>query len=231
MGSPTVRLPLFPLGLVLFPGMLLPLHVFEDRYRRLVRDLLTRPPDDRELGVVAIRDGHEVGTDAVRALHGTGCLARLRRVEPYDDGRFDIVTRGVRPFRTMRLVEGAPYLQADVELLDDRDGTRDGDDTDGVTGASAARGLASSVAAAFDTYRTTLGGPHTELGDDAAALGHLVAATMVLDLTEKQQLLEAPGTAARLALELALLRRESAFLDQLPSLPAVELTRVPASPN
>jgi Lon protease-like protein len=174
---------------------------------------------------VAIRDGHEVGADAVRALHGTGCLARLLRVEPYDDGRFDIVTRGVRPFRTLRLVEGAPYLQADVELLDDSTDTEDG------SSASALEDLSRAVATAFDTYRTTLGGPHTEPVDDDAALGHLVAATMVLDLTDKQRLLEAPGTAARLALELTLLRRESAFLDLLPSLPAVVLTRVPASPN
>jgi uncharacterized protein len=220
--------------------MLLPLHVFEDRYRRLVRDLLTRPPEDRELGVVAIRDGHEVGSDAVRALHGTGCLARLRRVEPYDDGRFDIVTRGVQPFRTLRLVQGAPYLQADVELLDDPDDpdetddpddTRDADSAAHATGGPAVQDLSRAVATAFDTYRTALGSPQTELGDDAAAIGHLVAATMVLDLTDKQRLLEAPGTAARLALELTLLRRESAFLDQLPSLPAVELTRLPASPN
>jgi Lon protease-like protein len=228
VGTPTVRLPLFPLGLVLFPGMVLPLHVFEDRYRRLVRDLLTRPPEDRELGVVAIREGHEVGADAVRALHGTGCVARLRRVEPYDDGRFDIVTRGVRPFRTLRLVDAAPYLQADVELLDDTDDT--GDAGDGDSG-SAVEHLSRTVAAAFDTYRTTLGAQHSEPADDATALGYLVAATMVLDLADKQRLLEAPGTAARLALELVLLRRESAFLDQLPSLPAVELTRVPASPN
>jgi uncharacterized protein len=225
VGTPTVRLPLFPLGLVLFPGMLLPLHVFEDRYRRLVRDLLTHPPEDRELGVVAIRDGHEVGTDAVRALHGTGCLARLRRVEPFDDGRFDIVTRGVRRFRILRLVHGAAYLQADVELLDDTDDTDDSDNM------STVETLSRAVGAAFDTYRTRLGGPQTEPADDAAALGYLVAATMVLDLSDKQRLLEAPGTAARLALELTVLRRESAFLDQLPSLPAVELTRVPASPN
>jgi hypothetical protein len=222
VGTPTVRLPLFPLGLVLFPGMLLPLHVFEDRYRRMVGDLLTRPPEDRELGVVAIRDGHEVGTEAVRSLHGTGCLARVRRVEPYDDGRFDIVTRGVRPFRTLRLVEGAPYLQADVELLDDT--------LDGGSG-TAVDDLSRAVAAAFDTYRRAVGGPQSEPAVDAAALGYLVAAAMVLDVTDKQRLLEAPGTAARLDLELALLRRESAFFDLLPSLPAVELTRVPTSPN
>jgi Lon protease-like protein len=209
--------------------MLLPLHVFEDRYRRLVRDLLSRPAQDRELGVVAIRDGHEVGTDAVRALHTTGCVAQLHRVEPYDDGRFDIVTRGVRPFRVLRLVEGAPYLQADVELLADADAADDAD-PDRSSGP-AVEGLSRAVDAAFDTYRRTLGGPPIEPAEDARALSYVVAAAMVLDLTDKQRLLEAAGSATRLALELSLLRRESAFLDQLPSLPAVELTRTAGSPN
>ena len=212
------RLPLFPLGTVLFPGMLLPLHVFEERYRQLVRDLLVAPHESRVFGVVAIREGREVGSDGVRALHGVGCVARLRRVEPYDDGRFDVVTSGSQRFRLVALDESRPYLRGEVELLGEPDGRRAAD-------------LASRVAAAYAVYRKALGAAEEESADDARALSYSVAAGAVLDLTVRQRLLEVPDTASRLAAELALLRRETTLLSVLPSLPAVELTRVPASPN
>lgn len=212
------RLPLFPLGTVLFPGVLLPLHVFEDRYRQLVRDLLVAPHDERAFGVVAIREGREVGADGVRALHGVGCVARLFRAEPYADGRFDIVTTGAQRFRLDALDETRPYLQGEVTLLDEPDGPD-------------VHRLAGQVGAAWAGYRDRLGIADDEDPDDARALSYLVAAGAVLELAEKQRLLEATDTAARLRAELALLRRETALLALLPSLPAVELTRVPASPN
>ncbi len=212
------RLPLFPLGTVLFPGMLLPLHVFEERYRQLVRDLLVAPHESRVFGVVAIREGREVGSDGVRALHGVGCVARLRRVEPYDDGRFDVVTSGSQRFRLVALDESRPYLRGEVELLGEPDGRRAAD-------------LASRVAAVYAVYRKALGAAEEESADDARALSYSVAAGAVLDLTVRQRLLEVPDTTSRLAAELVLLRRETTLLSVLPSLPAVELTRVPASPN
>lgn len=214
----TARLPLFPLGTVLFPGVLLPLHVFEERYRRLVRDLLDATEDAREFGVVAIREGREVGDDGIRALHRVGCIARLRRVEPYDDGRFDLVSTGSRRFRLHSLDQSRPYLQGAVDLLDEPTGEQ-------------AAAIAVRVAVEFDEYRSALGDDEDELPDDPRTLSYLVAASAVLDLTEKQRLLEAPDTATRLHAELLLLRRETRLLDVLPSLPAVDLTRAPASPN
>jgi Lon protease-like protein len=212
-------LPLFPLGTVLFPGVLLPLHVFEERYRLLVRDLLVGAHEDRVFGVVAIREGREVGADGVRALHPVGTLARLHRAEPYDDGRFDVVTTGTQRFRLAAgLDTGKAYLRAEVDLLDEPDG--EGTDP-----------LAAEVEHAWVGYRAALGADDDEAPEDARALSYLVAAGAVLDLVEKQRLLEAPDTATRLQRELTLLRRETALLDLLPSLPAVELTRVPASPN
>src|SRR2546423_12156315 len=87
------ELPLFPLGTVLFPGVPLPLHIFEERYRLLVRDLMALPEGaSRRFGVVAIREGREVGADGVRALYPVGCTAELRDVEEDDDGRFDLLT-------------------------------------------------------------------------------------------------------------------------------------------
>ena len=119
------RLPLFPLGLVLLPGLLLPLHVFEPRYRDLVRDLLALPEPERRFGVVAIRSGREVGADGVQALHEVGCVAQLRRVTPYDDGRFDLVTTGTDRFRLHGLVDGTSYLTGAVEWLPDELGAAD----------------------------------------------------------------------------------------------------------
>jgi Lon protease-like protein len=218
-GQVTVRLPLFPLGTVLFPGLLLPLHVFEQRYRRMVRDLLAEPEERRRFGVVAIREGREVGAEGVRALHAVGCVARLRRVDPYDDGRYDLVATGERRFRLVGVDDSRPYLSAEVEPLDEPPG-------------EAADLLAAAVAIRFGAYRRALGGEvGDDLPDDPGLLSYLVAATAVLDLDDKQRLLEAPDTAARLRREVRLLRRETALLGLLPSLPGVELTRVPASPN
>ena len=92
---PRCPLPLFPLGLVLYPGVMLPLHIFEERYRRLVRDLLDMQDGSRLFGVVAIKAGREVGTDGITALHEIGCTAELRYAEAYEDGRFDIIVTGM----------------------------------------------------------------------------------------------------------------------------------------
>ena len=116
------RLPLFPLGLVLLPGLLLPLHVFEERYRTLVGQLLDLPEEQRRFGVVAIREGREVGADGVTALHEVGCVAQVRRIEPHEDGRFDIVTTGATRFRLLAQPDGAARLRAELTVLR-REGT------------------------------------------------------------------------------------------------------------
>ena len=117
----STKIPLFPLGTVLFPGLVLPLHIFEDRYRQLVRDLLAKP-EPREFGVIAIRHGRETGVDGVSDLYEVGCTAEIRQVEELDDGRFALVTVGNQRFRLKGLDEPAPYLAADVDLLDDEVG-------------------------------------------------------------------------------------------------------------
>lgn len=216
----STRLPLFPLGTVLFPGALIPLHVFEERYRQMVRDLLAEPDDQRAFGVLAIRQGREVGSAGVQALHPVGCVARLRRVEPYDDGRFDIVGTGVQRFRLVGVDESLPYLQGEVELLEDPLG-------------DPAEDLVLAVRSLLARYRASLGaGPDTDdRTTDPTVLSYAVGADTVLDLAEKQRLLEMPSVADRLGLAARLLRRETALFGLLPSLPGVELTRVPASPN
>ena len=220
------RLPLFPLGLVLLPGLLLPLHVFEERYRVLVRELLELPEEQRHFGVVAIRTGREVGTDGVTALHEVGCVARLRRVTPYEDGRFDLVTTGSRRFRLAGLDDGSPYPTGRVDWLPDELGSEH-------EGALLDR----AVRAAFADYRAALAAARgeqpesVELPDDPLVLSYLVAASVVVDLEERQRLLAEPDGVARLRAERALLRREATLLRTLTAAPAPELTRTAVSPN
>lgn len=219
-------LPLFPLGSVLFPGLVLPLHVFEERYRHLVRDLLELPEDTRQFGVVAIREGREVGIDGVSALFEVGCTARLRRVEAYDDGRYDLVTVGADLFRLTALHDDRPYLTGDVEWLPDSAGNDD-----------EATLLAGPVREAYTGYLGALGeasGQEVDVPDlpaDPLVLSHLVAATMLLDLADRQDLLEQVDGRTRLRKELSLLRREAAFLSVLTAAPAPELARTPYSSN
>jgi Lon protease-like protein len=212
---------------VLYPGLILPLHIFEDRYRALVRDLLALPDEaGRRFGVVCIRGGSEVGVGAATALHEVGCTAELTQVAPHPDGRFDIVTVGGRRFRISELTDGRPYLTAHVEVLDEPDGDS------GAVGA-----IVAGVQRTFRTYLERLGaarGAAVEIPDlpaDGLTLSYLVAATMVLDLPDKQALLAAPDTISRLTAEQRLLRREAGLLAVLPTAPAPDLARVTASPN
>lgn len=216
------RLPLFPLGTVLVPGLVLPLHVFEPRYRQLVQDLLARPDDEQVFGVIAIRQGHEVGAASVRALYRVGCTAVVRDVSAHDDGRFDLVTSGGVRFRLERLDEsaGTPYLTGMVSPLPDTDG----DDVD-------VQELARTVGLRFAAYRERLGASQTGLPSSPRVLSYLVTAGMVLDLGERQSLLEQPDTARRLVAEKHLLDRERVLLDRLAALPAPHLARTPGSAN
>jgi hypothetical protein len=230
----TSRLPLFPLGTVLFPGLVLPLHVFEDRYRELVRHLMALPEGEaREFGVVAIRSGWEVqtpgdeqGTRATVRLHEVGCTAELRQVTEHPDGRFDIVTVGRRRFRIADVDdEAAPYLTADVEWLPEP-----------TEQADLADALAPRVLAIFRQYLTLMRTEEAAVGEqlpeDPTVLSHLVAATAALTLADRQRLLAAPDTATRLRAELRLLSREAALLRQIRAIP-VPLSELasPPSPN
>jgi Lon protease-like protein len=116
MDDRRMELPLFPLNTVLCPGIALPLHVFEDRYRALVRHCLeTESP----FGVVLIRQGREVGAGAI-SFTGIGTIAEIRDAGSYDDGRYDLLVVGTRRFEIQQVLSSRrPYLVADVELLEE----------------------------------------------------------------------------------------------------------------
>jgi Lon protease-like protein len=216
------RLPLFPLNSVLVPGLVLPLHVFEPRYRVLVQALLELPEEaERRFGVVAIRSGREVGADGARALHAVGCTAELREVTPYADGRFDLVTVGEDRFRLVGLDDaaGTPYHTGFVEFMPERDGEGD------------VPALSRRVTERFAEYRERLGVDVTELPEQPQVVSYLVAAAVVLDLPERQALLEQATTADRLRAELELLRREVALVGAFRALPAVDLAGETGSVN
>jgi Lon protease-like protein len=218
-------LPLFPLGAVLYPGMLLPLHIFEERYRQLVRDLLDGL-EPRRFGVIAIRKGRETGVDGVHSLYEIGCTATLRRVERHDDGRFDIVTVGTQRFRLRGLDETRPYLQGEVELLAE-------DVVDPVAAEPAVRVIQAAFRAYLDAL-TEWGGATVrieDLPDEPTLLSFIVAAAMVIDLPERQALLAESGTLRRLGLQRALLSRETAMLRTTTSRPVPDLRHAPYSPN
>ncbi len=257
----TARLPLFPLGTVLFPGLVLPLHVFEPRYRELVRHLLDLPAGQaREFGVVAIQRGWEVGaepssgappapaTSAALTLHEVGCTAEVRQVTELPDGRFDLTTVGRRRFRIVRVdKERSPYLVAEVDWLPEPPGHQETADL-----------LAPRVLAVFRRYLDLVrdsrsGGeagdgeeagsgegpgagpgarPGEQLPEDATVLSHLVAATAALTLDDRHRLLAAADTEARLRAELRLLARETALLRHVRAVPVpLSELAVPSSSN
>lgn len=219
------RLPLFPLGTVLYPGLLLPLHIFEQRYRELVRDLLAGP-EPRQFGVIAIRKGRETGVEGVSALYEIGCTATVRQVREHEDGRFDLVTAGTQRFRLSSLDHSRPYLQGDVDLL-----------AEDSRGDAAAEAAAAAVRRAFRDYLVVLATWGTgeavipELPDDPAALSYLVAASVIVDLPARQALLAEPDALRRLEAERALLARETGMLRTFTSAPAPGLRDTPWNPN
>ena len=244
-------LPLFPLGTVLYPGLLLPLHIFEERYRQLVRDLLANGEAPR-FGVVAIREGRETGVSGVSALYPVGCTAVLRQVQKYPDGRYDIVTVGVQRFRLLGVDDSQPYLRGEVEMLPEGAG----DPAEAELAARAVRpafsdylrALASlaqhdpqqaggAAAAAADERAAGNGDPDEpgagspDLPAAPVALSYVIAALMVVDLPDKQALLAEPDAVGRLAAERAMLAKETGMLRSLTSAPAPELRYSPYSNN
>jgi uncharacterized protein len=227
-------LPLFPLSTVLFPGMRLPLHIFEERYRALVADLRAQP-EPRQFGVIAIRQGREVGADGITALHEVGCVAAVRQIVPHADGRFDLATVGTERFRLLRVDDSLPYFQAEIEPLPDEvnpgtagPGTADAANagSEGHAPAAALAAVTRRVQAGFRAYLNALadrgGGVISvaDLPDEPLLLSYVVGAAMIIDLPERQSLLAAPSALDRLRRERSLLVRETAMLRATTSRPA-----------
>ena len=162
------RIPLFPLNVVLFPGEELPLHIFEPRYRRMVRECLdTRSPFGM---LLAVNDG----------IAHVGCTAEiLEVVKRYPDGRMDIITVGRDPFRVVTLFTDDPLLEGTVDYLDDRD-------------APVEPKTRQQLVEIYETCHTLLFNslPRNVEESPTGDLSYAIAASLPLELLCKQQLLE-----------------------------------------
>jgi Lon protease-like protein len=196
-----VELPLFPLQTVLYPGLPIPLHVFEDRYRQMFKRVLD---GDRRFGVVAIVKGREVDKGAT--YHPVGCVAEVAEVDRHADGRLDVVVRGRNRFAVDGVAQAAPYIVAEVRTLPE-------------TAGEGAEQRTVKTGRLFTRYVSTLlrmaGQPvePIDVPEDPVAASYLIAAGLQVDLADKQRLLTIPSAAERLAFEAALLRRELALLE------------------
>jgi len=207
----TELLPLFPLNTVLFPSMVLPLHIFEERYKLMINTCLAQ---DKPFGVVLIYSGSEVGGPAIP--HPVGTVARIANWEWLPDGRMNILTAGERRFRIVEYASSdLPYLVGSVEYWDDEP-----------TEFPGLSKLVTDVRHTFIDYLTLLMSlsdqilpvSQFQLPADPSMLSYHVASNLQIDTSEKQELLEEPSAATRLQRELMLLRREGGFLQRLVSL-------------
>jgi len=197
------RLPMFPLGTVLVPSAGLPLHVFEPRYRALVRDCMQA---DKEFGVVLIERGSEVGGEDVRT--GAGTVARILDAVELPDGRWALATVGVRRLRVVRWLPDDPYPLAAV--LDWPDPAPGGDLADAlgtcVTLLRRALGLAAEAGDA--AARATV-----ELADDPVLATYQATALAPIGPFDRQRLLVAETPEARVASLTELLHDAIAVLE------------------
>ena len=187
---------MFPLGSVLLPGEVLPLHVFEPRYQQLVHDLLAAdgPP---EFGVTLIERGSEVGGGDQRSSVGT--IARVLDMQALEGGRYRVVSVGVRRIVVLTWLDDAPYPRADVE-----------DWPDATPSTSASGSLSQSIAATMDRLRTIhaaaaeLGDPvpsnEVSLGDDPVLATYHLVSLSPLGAADRYRLLAAESPEQRVSL-------------------------------
>lgn len=211
-------LALFPLTTVLVPGLVMPLHIFEPRYRSLMEDLLLLPDEERVFGITSIRPGGVPERDGLSALYPVGVEVVVRSMERLDDGRFDITTIGRRRFQLEEVDTSMPLIRAEVSFIEESEPS------------PRAHVLAREVAEAFGVYRAALAervGQEDEstqdLPDDPTVLSFLVTAALVVPPDERSALLSVPTTDERLVLAHALLARETTFLRTFGAVPSVDL--------
>jgi Lon protease-like protein len=215
---------MFPLNAVIFPGVSVPLNVFEDRYRALVHHLLrVEDPTQRLFGSVGIREGYEVGEHGSQSLFRVGCRVQLTDVESRPDGTFSIVAVGLDRIQLERLDTSGAFPVGQVV---DRPETT----------SEVPEELLLRARETFTAYRAALAeiraDPYSgDLPRDPSYLSWTLAACAPLPLHERQALLEAEDAAHRLRLVTDLLRSELRAMNVLPSLPATDVARTRWSPN
>jgi len=228
VGSVADVIPVFPLSHVLLPGMTLPLHIFEPRYRQLLVDVQSSP-GPATFGIIALRSGTEVGTPGTDGtepeIADVGTLAEILEVAPYDDGASDLLTVGSRRFRIRELLtEGKPYLRARVDWLEELNGDLH-------------PGQVAATRRLCGAYLELLSGltgrsSDEELPREANLLSYLVAGQLPLAPQDRQDLLAEATAADRLRRAIPLLRREIRLLQSTRSISvSPTVLRLIANPN
>jgi uncharacterized protein len=195
-------LPLFPLSVVLFPGITLPLHIFEERYKLMVRRC---SESDGLLGVVLIRNGEEVGPTA--EPNDVGTIAKITRIDALSDGKLNLSVVGMLRFGIDELNHDLPYLRGRVHPIDDPLPTL-------------AEEVVEEIRREFVEYIQTLrrlaqrSERHVDLPEGLVDLSLAIAARLQISKTEQQTLLEA-APEIRLRRERDILKRENALLHRL----------------
>ena len=203
MPNDLIRLPLFPLNVVMFPNTSIPLQIFEERYKQMLKDCLDR---DSRFGVTLIKEGAEVGDPATP--HSVGTVADIVHVNRVSGDRFFISIFGSERFEIVEISQQRPYLAADVRLLADE-----------VEVDVPPTEMAQIRKAATEHVRLRYGlnggwVRESRLPTDPLDLSYFIGGMLQASLQEKQALLEEPSTSKRLEAELDLLRREGDELRQ-----------------
>ena len=216
-------LPMFPLNTVVFPGLNVPLHVFEERYVALVRDLLQRPERDRVFGSVAIREGYEVGDHGAQSLYRVGCRLLLTDVEQRENGTYDVLGIGIDRFALEGLEAGGDFPVGHVAAMPEE-------------GLEVTPEVLEDARAVVSAYRAAVGAfGQDPFGDDLprdpAMLSWTLAANAPLPMPDRQELLEIDDVGTRLSRLTGLLRFELRAINVIPSLPATGVPRTSWSPT
>jgi Lon protease-like protein len=243
-----MRLPYFPLHVVVFPHLPLPIHVFEERYRLMAHDVLADgSPFAGRFVVSMITNGSEVQEPGASppTAERIGTIVEVRSAERFDDGRYALLVVGLARAALAAIDHSGPYATVDASPLPEEAGD-----------AAGATRLLPAVQAALDTYLETvkrfvasaasLGAESSEittvaasldevlkpirLPDDPMAASYAVGGVLQIELTRKQQLLEMPDAATRLRAELELLRREARLLSD-GAMPPVASSDLHYNPN
>ena len=197
---------MFPLNVVLFPGMPLPLHIFEERYKAMIGACADR---DEPFGVLLIKDGNEVGEPSTP--HTIGTTARVSQVQRLEEGRLNILTRGETRFELLETVQTTPHLVGLVRFLEDAEGT---------VSATTVAGVREQFVALQRHLTAMAGGWDREIAvpDEAVDLARTAAATLAVSFPlppdVRQSLLETPTAGAQLEKLLTLMRQANRIVSE-----------------
>jgi len=201
-----IALPLFPLGTVLFPAAPLPLHIFEERYHRMMAERRGRDPI---FGVVLTRQGREVSEES--EIHEVGTAASLLAYHAHPDGRLDIAVVGGRRFRVISEDWSRGYLVGTIEWMDEIVSRADRERLYDLR-RQAVAAFAAFVAAIARQIDAVV--PEELFPDDPSETSYAIAARLPINTWERQSLLETRGTADRLQLLNTILVRERRLLTE-----------------